>query len=227
MAVKLTLGDIKYQLPERFTVTQWESLLKYDFETYRDWSKILGTALDAKPEEFELATIESMTLAISFIIALMNQRTETVVIDFNEISFGQFVDLDIYIVQGVEKNIKPILDILNSKTYWSDEAMWLIEQYQKFRVHTYRAYSGLFGLNDPKGDDEEDLENIDPNKIAKGWYRIIADLADNDVLKMDAVTDEPLKKILNFMSLRKELQLEENFKQLQQKRKHDVSRNRK
>ena len=82
-------------------------------------------------------------------------------------------------------------------------------------------------MNDPKGDEEEDLENIDPNKIAKGWYRIIADLADNDVLKMDAVTDEPLKKILNFMSLRKELQLEENFKQLQQKRKHDVSRNRK
>ena len=228
MAVKMTIGETKYELPERFTVTQWESLLKYDFETYRDWSKILGTALNAKPEEFELATIESMTLAISFIIALMNERRQyTDIKDFNEITFGEFVDLDIYIVQGVEKNIKAILDILSAKTYWSNEAMYVIEQYQKFRVHTYRAYSGLFGLNDPKGDDDEGLENIDPNKIAKGWYRIIVDIADNDVLKMDAVTDEPLKKILNFMSLRKELQLEENFKQLQQKRKHDVSRNRK
>ena len=50
MAVKMTIGETKYELPERFTVTQWESLLKYDFETYRDWSKILGTALNAKPE---------------------------------------------------------------------------------------------------------------------------------------------------------------------------------
>lgn len=98
-----------------------------------------------------------------------------------------------------------------------------MDQYQQFRIHTYRQYAGLFGLNEPR-DDDDDLETVDAKKVAKGWYRIIVDLAANDVLNIDAITEQPLKKILNFMALKKEKQMEENFKQLQQKRQHDLSR---
>ncbi len=228
MAVKLTINDTKLELPTRLSITQWEALLKWDYADVKDWPYILACVLETDAEQFKSATLDSMTLAISFVIVLMNARAQSSIKDFNTITFGEFVDLDIWITNGVEKHVSEILKTLEVKTYWSDEALWIIEQYQKFRVHTYRQYAALFGLNDKLEDrEEEDLDDVDPQKIAKGWYRIIVDLADNDVLRLDAITDQPLKKILNFMSLRKELQLEENFKQLQQKRQNDLSRNRK
>ena len=228
MAVKLTINDTKLELPSRLSISQWEALLKWDYADVKDWPYILACVLETDAEQFKSATLDSMTLAISFVIVLMNARAKTDIKDFNTINFGEFVDLDIWITNGVEKHIDEIIKCLQIRTPWSDEALWIIEQYQKFRVHTYRSYATLFGLNDkPEDRDEEDLDDVDPQKIAKGWYRIIVDLADNDVLRLDAITEQPLKKILNFMSLRKELQLEENFKQLQQKRQNDLSRNRK
>ena len=224
--VKLTISGKAYKLPERLSVVEWQRLLKFNFESVEDWPKIMGALLETDTEQFKKATVESLTLAIAFIIAMMNSRAEAQIKDFTTITFGEFVDLDIWVSSGIEKHVDDMLAILNPDAYWADEALWSIDQYQRFRVHMYRQYSGLFGLNDPQMDDE-DPEAVDPNKIARGWYKIIVDLADNDVLKIDAITDQPLKKILNFMSLRKEKQQEENFKQLQQKRQHDLSRNRK
>ena len=224
--VKLTIQGKAYEMPKRLSIEQWRALLKFDYHSVEDWPKIMALILEEEVEVFKRATVESLTLAISFVIALMNQRTESKVRDFNTILFGEFVDLDIYVVQGIEKHIEDMLAILSPDLYWSDDALWVLDQYQQFRIHTYRQYAGLFGLNEPR-DDDEDLETIDAKKVAKGWYRIIVDLADNDVLNIDAITEQPLKKILNFMALKKEKQMEENFKQLQQKRQHDLSRNRK
>ena len=227
--VKLTIKGKPYLLPERLTVAQWKRLLHFDYQSVEDWPRIMGALLETDPNEFKQATVESLTLAVSFVIALMNARVEGHIKDFTQMTFGEFVDLDIAVSGGIEKNVDLMTEIITGLTteeiIWSDHALWAIDQFQRFRVHTYRQYSGLFGLNDPQFDDED--ETIDVNKIAKGWYRIIVDLADNDVLKLDEITDQPLKKILNFMSLRKERQIEENFKQLEQKRKYDLSRNRK
>ena len=224
--VKLTIEGKAYKMPKRLSVEQWRALLKFDYHSMDAWPKIMAHILEEDVEVFKKATVESMTLAISFVIALMNQRTESKVRDFNTILFGEFVDLDIYVVQGIEKHIEDMLAILSPNLYYADEALWVLDQYQQFRIHTYRQYSGLFGLNEPR-DDDDDLETIDAKKVAKGWYRIIVDLAANDVLNIDAITEQPLKKILNFMALKKEKQMEENFKQLQQKRQHDLSRTRK
>jgi len=86
----------------------------------------------------------------------------------------------------------------------------------------------LFGINQKTGKQEDvDPEEYDANKIAKGWYKVLVDLADNDIMKLDQVTEQPLYKALTFMSLRKERMLEEQQRQLKQKRQHELSRNRK
>ena len=224
--VKLTIEGKKYQIPPKLSVEQWKQLLPFDYNSVEDWPKIMSKLLDEDVEVFKKATVESLTLAISFVIAIMNQRSECQHKDFTTIRFGEFVDMDVYTCRGVDKDIDAMLAILNPDIYWADEALWCIDEYQKFRVYMYRQYSGLFGLNEPR-DDDDDLEAIDPKKIARGWYKIIVDLADNDVLKIDAITEQPVKKIFNFMALKKEKQMEENFRQLQQKRQYDLSRNRK
>jgi len=224
--IKLTIDNKKYEIPSRLTVKQWKQLITYDFSDYFQFSKIIASLIGADPEKVEQCSEDSQILAIGFIIQLMNQRKEHKVRDFNDILFGEFVDLDVYITMGIEKNITQILETLTPEgkevTQWADEAMWLIDRYTQFRVFTYRQYAGLFGINkngkQEFEDEEEELEAHDPKKVAKGWYKIIVSLADNDLQKMDYVTDEPLKKVLNFMAHRKEIQLEENFKQLQQNR---------
>ena len=226
--VKLTLKGKKYKLPDRFTIDQWLQLVKFDYLNPHTWNKVMSIAIGVEEEVLIDVDKESKILAISLIINTMNARREFKVRDFNSILFGEFIDLDVYMVVGVEKNLKTIVKLLSDGTEWADEAMWLVDQYSLFRVHTYRSYSNLFGLNDKAEDEEEDedLEKYDPNQVAKGWYKIIVDLADNDLLKIDDITDQPLKKALNFMAYKKEKQLEENFKQLQQKRQYDLQRNR-
>ena len=228
--VKLTIRGVKYEFPERITVDQWRRLLPFDYRDVNDWPKILGCLLKEPPETFEKATLESMQLAISFVIALMNQRVESKINDFHQMRFGEFVDLDIYTVEGIEKRLDEVLGIICPvKPYMADEALWSIDQFQLFRTHIYRSYSGLFGLDEVKDfeDEDEDTPKWDAKRVAKGWYRIIVDLANNDLLKIDQVTEQPLKQTLNFMALKKEKQLEENFRLLQQKREYDLSRNRK
>jgi len=228
--IKLTIDNKKYWLPKSLTVKQWKQLISHDFSDYFQYSKIIASLIDAPVEKVAECTEDSQILAVGFIIQLMNQRKEHKVRDFNTILFGEFVDLDIYIVMGIEKNMDQILEILTPKdkkvTEYAAEAMWLIDRYTQFRVFTYRQYGGLFGINSngEQDTDEEDLDAHDPKKIAKGWYKVLIDLSDNDIQKIDYVTDQPLKKVLNFMAHRKERQLEENFRLMQQKRQMDANR---
>lgn len=230
--IKLTIDNKKYAIPTRLTVEQWKNLIKFDFSDYLQYPKIIASLTGAEPEKVAQCTEDSQILAVGFIINLMNQRREHMIRDFNELMFGEFVDLDVYVIMGVEKNLDTILRTLTKPdkqvTEWADEAMWLIDRYTQFRVYTYRQYAGLFGINkngqQEFEDEDEELEAYDPKKVAKGWYKIIIDLADNDLQKIDYVTDQPLKKVLNFMSHRKEKQLEENFKIMQQKRAMESNR---
>ncbi len=159
-----------------------------------------------------------MALAVAFIIQLMNHRSEYQIKDFNELTFGQFVDLDVWLTMGIDKHIDDVVNMLSDGTDHADEAMWLVDRYAEFRLHTYRQYKSLFGLNDNFEMIEGDPD-FDPLKIAKGWYKIIVSLANDNLLDIDRVTDEPLKKVLNFMALQKEKQIEANIEIMKQNRK--------
>ena len=224
--VKITIENNKYALPDRLTIKQWRQLVNFDYADTEQWPKIISVLLNEDIEVLKRCTLDSLTLAIAFTVECMNRRREYRVRDFNEILFGEFIDLDIYMVMGVEKHLDQIVEILSEGTEWADEAMWLVDQYSLFRVHTYRQYAGLFGINDKLEQDEDEEDKWDSKKIAKGWYRVITDLAQDDILRIDLITDQPLKKALNFMAYKKEKQLEENFRLMQQKRQNDLSRNR-
>ena len=225
--IKIKLNKRTYKMPERFTILQWQEILKLDIEDSRSWPKIMSIAFNQPYYKFHDVAEESLILGSSLVINAMTQRKECKMRDLTTLTLGEFVDLDIWMVMGIEKNLKSILELISvHRVEYVDEALFLIDQYANFRVSTYRQYSGLFGLNNVGEQEEEDLENWNPQHVAKGWYRVLVDLADDDLLKLDAITEQPLKKAFNFMALRKEKILEDNFKQLQQKRQHDLQRNR-
>ena len=220
--VKFTIDEKQFKIPERFTIQQWKELMKWDYERTAHWPRIIHEATGAPIEYLNQVAEDSLELGIIFIATNIGKRKECKIKDFTTISFGEWVDLDVYLNMGIDKHITEILQILEVNTKQVDEALWVIEKYSEWRLFIYKQYSKLFGLDEPTG---EATEGQSPQEVARAWYKIIVNLAGDDLLKIDAVTDEPLKKVFNFMALKKEKQLEETERQLKQQRQYDLRRN--
>jgi len=175
------------------------------------------------------ANEEAMTLAIAMIVKSMNDRQECGTLDLESLTFGQFVDLDVYLSLGLDKHFLDIQQLIAPDAKWADEAMWAIDKFAQFRTYTYRQYKVLFGLTDKDLDEAEingDTEVRDKLSIARSWYKVIVSLAQDNILHIDDVTEQPLKKVLNFMALQKEKVMEENEQKLKQRRQYDLQRTR-
>lgn len=218
--VKFSINDKQYEITERFSVIQWQEIIKWDFEHKPHWPRIIAAATSAPLEYLVNVAEESLELGIVFIASVINARTETTIKDFNTITFGEWIDLDIYLNYGADKHIQDILGILSPETTWADEALWVIEKYSEWRLFIYKQYTRLFGLDEP----QDDTDHIKTD-IAKSWYNVIISLANEDLLNIDAVTEQPLRKAFNFMAWKKEKQLEEQQRILKERRKNDVLRN--
>ena len=208
MAVRVNINKTKWEIPQRVTIEEWQSLQQWEFTNQAHWPWIISTISNFDAKEFDNADPDSMQLFIGFLVSACNKRTLKVQPDFNELKFGQFVDLDCFLALGVEKNITQILEVLGVDTPWADEALAVIDQYVKWRATIYKQYSQLFGLNDQRSD----LPNDDvykPNEVARGWYMVIMELCDHNILRMDRVTEEPLQKTLTFLQIQKELKIKE------------------
>ena len=224
--VTININNKAYKLPERLTVEQYHKMLQFDWEDATFYPKIVGTLVGCNPLTLVNAPQDSMVLAISFIVKSMNERKECKTIDMENIKFGEFVDLDVYLSLGLEKHFKDIIALIAPEAKWADEAMWAVERFAHFRTYTYRQYKILFGVTDKELDEAEQKADIDKMQVARSWYKVIVSLAGDNVLNIDEVTEQPLKKVLNFMALQKEKVLEENQRQLQQKRQYDLQRTR-
>ena len=208
MAVTVNINDKKWEIPTRVTIEEWKDLQQWEFTNQAHWPWIVSTISSFDAREFDNADPDSMQLFIGFLIAACNKRTLKVQPDFNQLKFGQFVDLDCFLALGVEKNIAQILETLGVDTPWADEALAVIDQYLKWRATIYKQYSQLFGLNNKEGLPNDD-EFYDPKEVARGWYMVIMELANNNILRMDEVTEEPLQKTLTFLQIQKEIKIKE------------------
>lgn len=203
MSIKVNINSTTYQIPERFTIEEWQSLQQWEFENTAHWPWIINTCMHIPAEDFNNADPESMKLFIGFIIGAMNLRTLKHQPKLDDIKFGQFVDLDCFVSLGIEKHIDGMLDILEVDTPWANEALAAIEQYIKWRGSIYKQYAQLFDLNDTDSEYVED-QDFNPKDVARGWYKVIVELAGEDILKMDQITEEPLHKVLTFLQIKKE-----------------------
>ena len=204
MSIKVNIDDTKYDIPERFTIEEWQQLQQWEFENTAHWPWIINSCMHVPAEAFNGADPKSMQLFIGLIITAMNLRTLKIQPKLDDIKFGQFVDLDCFVSLGIEKHLTEILDLLQVDTPWANEGLAAIEQYIKWRSSIYKQYAQLFDLNDKDSEYvDEDLE-FNPKEVSRGWYKVIVELAGEDILKMDQITEEPLHKVLTFLQIKKE-----------------------
>lgn len=223
----ININDKAYGFPSRLTMEQWCHIVdNYDFEDPSQYAQLIHYLTEAPIELLEKAEQGTLELAMAFVIRMLNYRVPTNMKNFEELTFGQFIDLDIYLNMGTTKHYKEILEILDVKKEGAEFCMYAIESYNNYRIYIYRQYKKLFEIEDSAFEAETN-EKVDPLNLARNWYHIIVSLANQDLLKIDEVTEQPLKKALNFMAYQKEKQIEENLKILKQQREYDLSRRRK
>lgn len=218
MSIKININDKQFGIPDRLTVDQYHKAIQFDWADPKYYPMIISQLTGAPLPVMIEADDEILHLGMGFVVKSMNDRKECEMLDLEGITFGQWVDLDVYLTGGLDTNFKSIIDILTPKAKWADEAMWAIDQYAAYRMYTYRQYAVLFGLDDRKLlEDQMDVPQ-DKLAVARSWYKIIADISNMDVLRMDDITEQPLKKILNFMALKKEYEREEAERRLKEQR---------
>ncbi len=223
--IKMTINNKVYKLPETLTVDQWKELIKWDMLEETHWPRLIATVTDAPIDQLKEADRASLELGVVFIASIMNKRETVKVKDFDELRFGEFIDLDVYLTMGIDKTIDKILEVLEVEIDNSHGALWLIDELIKWRTHLYQSYSALFGIGEyAEAESEYQKTANEGMKSAKAWYRILVELANDDPLKIGPVTELGIREALNFMALRKEKALEERAQQLKQKRQYDLSR---
>lgn len=226
--IKLKLEGKAYQIPDRFTVSQWMQLASYEFNEPMNHAKILSIVTGAPVDLLSEAPTEAIQLGISFIITVMDKRqdADNIVNNFEELKFGQWIDMEVYLSMGIHNYLNKMVDILSSGTEWADEALWIIDRYSEWRMSVYRSYKVLFGLDEVNTESDESDETQDRLSVAKSWYSILVDLSNDNLLEIDNVADKHFRAVFNFMAHRKEKLMKEAAQKLQQRRQHDLQRNR-
>jgi len=223
----ININDKSYPFPERLTVLQWKAIMKYDIESQQNWPLIIATLFGAHPRDLREASDFTIELGIGLLVGLLNTRQESKYTDFSKLTFGEWVDLDVWIQDGVVKSMDKMLTVLGD-TQWSDEALYKIDAYTQWRSYIYRQYAELFGLDFETEDGEiVEADDVEETSPAESWFSIIIGLASDNLLQLDAVTEQPLLKTFNFMAHQKNKQISENFKKYKQQKENELQRNRK
>lgn len=218
--MEIIIDKKSYRFEDRLTIEQWQAVMKYDFTNPFNWPTIINIVTGVPKDLLVKGNQDTLELGAAIIVQMCNARMQTKIKPMDKLTFGEFVDLDSYLAMGTQEWLKAMAVILVD-TQWADEALWAIDQWVNYRLYIFRQYSALFGLEDQDlGTDEESTDRpIQKDAVARNWYKIIVDLAGDDILRLDAVTEEPLIKVLNFLALRKEKQMEENMKIMEQNMK--------
>lgn len=222
--IKLVVNKKPVNLHEVLTIEQWQAIAQWDLDVPETWINIIATATGHDIDPLRLMSFEERRLAVTAITQSLMVRKSVPLPQFESITFGQFVDVEYYLSQGLQKAIDNIVERLEIEANNAPEALWAVEQYIKWRTNLYKRYGALFNSEDIDEVDPAETKKWTPEHIAKSWYRIMVDLCNDNLLDMDLLTDKSVIAVLNFMAVRKEKQQEE-LKRLK-KQQNELQRSR-
>jgi hypothetical protein len=180
-------------------------------------------------DQAKLIPLETMQVAIGLLMVTLSPNhcklqdfvNNCRLIDFNEISFGQFVDLEVMLSRDLRKTLDVMVEVLYSAKdvkEWQLRDVWpSIQKYLVFRKSVYNNYKALFEINDIETDTVQEVTDQ-----SHAWYDMIMVLADEKFLHIPQVVDRPLVEALNFIAWKKDqaIKLEQKLqKQKQQSRR--------
>lgn len=206
----LVIGDKQYELPAEFGLKQWS-----DYQLEKNPVKQLSISMKIPLTEAELVPAETRDLVLAIVnqlahpkyLALFKEIGDHKLLSVNNLTLGQFIDMEVYLSDNPAKHLMDIVKLLyqtdDLKGFTFNNTWAAVEYYLKWRTTLFSQYKNLFNAD---GDlDEDDEVNASKSQnIAHIWYDIVMTLADNKFLNIDAVVERPVVECFNWLAWNKD-----------------------
>jgi len=232
MEVKITIGSEEYYVPEKITVELFEKAMVWDIADEKNIKPFVATILQCSLHDIDKLEEEVYGFISGVCIHRMSLWGEELheQIDghslkpFDQLTFGEWVDIDTMMYQDTSAHIKDIGAIIYDAKV-EDVLQWNIKDLgpsikalSEWRVQVYKEHDEFFEIGDnPKGDGESQKANV-----ALIWYDAIMTLANEEFINIERVIGRPYKEALNYLTWKKAKIAKEKMELL--KRKNDLSR---
>ncbi len=232
MQLQFNIEGTEYSVPDYITIGTFEKASVWDLEDLKNLKPFVATIVGCPLRHIDMLEEE----VLAFITGVCLQRIQVNGSKLNEqigldklkpleaFTFGNFIDLDMFMTQSVGQNLSKIAALL----YEVDEALVLdwdvcdiwgaVEVAARWRESVYKEYEEFFELADAEPSETPASEA----NVGLMWYNAIIALADEDFLKVHQVTERPYRECLNFLTWKKAKLQREKLEIL--KRKNDVQR---
>lgn len=233
MEFSFSINDIEYEIPKVINLDLFVRAIAWDITDYKNLRPFVSEITGCPLMDLKQLDKDTFELILGMCISRL-QLTETeplrnidtyTLIDFNSMSFGQFMDIDILLAEGgvqkhaialtsilygIEESIASELDI---NLVWSS-----LISLVKWREDTYKEYEEFFGTSE-MSEEDSDVHNLNLQLM---WYEAVILLADDKFLNIDLVVQRPYKEALNYLTYKKHQADKIKLENL--KRKHDLQR---
>ena len=218
MQLKINTEDGSYSFPEP-RISHWLLISKWSKDTDK-WSFLVASLTGCPLETANALSLEVKGLLLTKFIESLDTESKSDY-DFTKMSFGQFVDLDLYMSLGVEEHIHEICEILfDDHDPLFSKSMDTIMEAAEWRMRVYRQYDEFFGISEYEKAIERgvDMEDTEPTQqsLQLAWYETIQLVSDGNLQMSDWVVEQSYVKVLNWLTWKKS-KLEQQMLQLKQK----------
>lgn len=233
MEVKFTVGSQEYRMPDWISLELFARATAWDLKEDKNVVPFVATIFDCPLADVKRLDEEVFGFIAGISIERMTLEGREVqeeieghrLLNFNELTFGQWVDIDTYMAAGITQNVVQLASII----YEADPeecAQWDIRlagpaliELSKWRARVYKEHDEFFEIEGNRS--AEDSESSGAN-IGYMWYEAIMVLADDNFLNIHQVVERPYKEALNFLTWKKSKVEKQKLEIL--KRKNDLSR---
>lgn len=236
MEFTFTIGDQEYVVPQELTIKEFSKAMVWNPSVEQNRKMFVSSLTECPP--YLLGQLDSEIFEVIYLGCISNTSIEDLELketigvyrlkDFNEMTFGEFIDLDLYINNGTLEHASEIVSIIygmpigiaeqqNYKLVWE-----AIVRAFKWRSNLYKEYGEFFEAEDTTTDEEGKQWNL--QRLQLMWYEATLVLAEHKFLNIHPVTQRPVKEALNFLTWKKSEIAKQKLENL--KRKNELSRRR-
>lgn len=210
---QLVIDSTEYNVPTEFPLKKWSELNQYAFIS-PNYPKIISATLGFPIETANRIPAKTQELVAVVIHTLLNTQEYKInrvvnggeLLDFNKLTLGQFIDLEVYITRGSTKHIKQICEVLYNTSIDDNilvsEVLGACTSYFNWRTLLYKQYKNLFDIGDENEEETEDTPNVKVD-TAYAWLDVVMVLAEGKFLNVDEVLSRPVIAAFNWLAWNK------------------------
>jgi hypothetical protein len=231
MEFSFQIGPNKWEVPNELDAQTFQSAMAWDIEDAKNLKPFVSAISNCPIKELNLLDDDTFNLIFAYCVSLLpadetlnKQNGVYALKDFDAFTLGDFVDIDLYIADGLTKHVVDLVTKLydmpiGTAAHISIKRVWAaLVAVAKWRELVYKEHDEFFEI---KGNQDAN-EKIEIHNIQLMWYEAILMLADHQFLNIGLVTARPYKEALNFLTWKKNEIAKQQLEQV--KRKYDLQK---